>query len=304
MKAAFRIGRDGRLKLADEQPEPTLMPEYAGEGPAASLRYDTDLVGAKPTTDVILNGTAYAPGGRPATEFPASLRVGPVRKEIKVVGGRTWKAGLLGGPSAPEPVASVPVVYERAYGGFDQSDPDPKRQRMDARNPAGCGLVTEAGRPLPNFEYPAGRLEKAGPAGFGALASFWSPRRELAGTYDEKWKATRFPLVPADWDVRWRLCSPPDQRPDRHLEGGEPVELVNLTPTGSLRFDLPRVRLTFRTAFGLRHGARTEEHAGRLSTVILEPDHPRVILVWLAVLPCRTDTDYLNETVVREVPWS
>ncbi len=46
---------------------------------------------------------------------------------------------------------------------FDQSDPDPKSQQLDARNPVGCGLVTRKGQPLPNFEYPSGSLEKAGP---------------------------------------------------------------------------------------------------------------------------------------------
>ena len=31
------------------------------------------------------------------------------------------------------------------------------------------GLVVKDGQPYPNFEYPSGRLDKAGPAGFGPL---------------------------------------------------------------------------------------------------------------------------------------
>jgi hypothetical protein len=297
VKGTFNIQPDGRLALADEQIEPLLMPEYNGENGVSSLRYDADLVAPKPTTDVVLNGTAYAPKGRPTTEFLVSLCLGKIHKVIKVVGNRTWDQGLFGSsPSVPEPVTKVPIIYERAYGGFDQSDPDPKKQRMDTRNPVGCGLVAQVGQPLPNFEYPDGNLEKSGPAGFGAIDSFWSPRREFAGTYDKTWERDRMPLLPEDWDTRSLLCSPEDQRPDTHLRGGELVELINLTPNGVLHFALPKVYLTFST----RIDKRIEEHRGRLATVIIEPDHPRVIMVWLSSLQCRTDVDYLEETVVRE----
>jgi hypothetical protein len=167
---------------------------------------------------------------------------------------------------------------------------------MDTRNPVGCGLVAQAGLPLPNFEYPNGNLEKTGPAGFGAIDNFWSPRQEFAGTYDKTWERNRMPLLPVNWDARSLLCSPADQLPDTHLRGGELVDLINLTPNGVLRFALPKVYLTF----GTRIDNRIEEHRGRLSTVIIEPDYPRVIMVWQSSLPCRTDVDYLEETVVRE----
>jgi hypothetical protein len=303
VKGAFTIKPDGALMLADEQPEPLLVPEYNGEDGMSSLRYDADLVGPKPATDVLLNGTAYAPKGHPAAEFLASLRLGPIHKEIRIVGQRTWTPGMLGAsPSAVAPVTQVPIVYERAYGGSDLSDPDPKKRRLDARNPVGCGLVARVGQALPNLEYPSGRLERVGPAGFGAIASYWSPRRELQGTYDEAWQKSRCPLWPTDWDPRSLLCSPADQRPKGYLEGGEPVELNNLTPYGRLRFALPRLRFTFRTLFSTGLGRRALDHDGRLATVIIEPDHPRVILVWLSTLAVRTDVDYLDETIVTEVP--
>ena len=131
---------------------------------------------------------------------------------------------------------------------------------MDSRNPVGCGLLTQAGQPLPNFEYPSGRMEKAGPAGFGVIASYWSPRLELQGTYDESWKKSRFPLVPADWDPRSLLCSPRDQQPaETFPKGGERVELENLTPDGKLSFVLPRMHFRFRTSID----KRIEEHSSR-----------------------------------------
>src|SRR5262245_19241380 len=69
VKGTFDVKRDSTLSLADQQLEPLLLPEYNREDGASSIRYDADLVGSKPSTDVVLNGTAYAPDGRPATEF-------------------------------------------------------------------------------------------------------------------------------------------------------------------------------------------------------------------------------------------
>lgn len=293
VKATYDIQPDGNLLLAAEQPEPLLLPEYNGEDGDSSLRYEADLVGPKPTTDVLLNGTAYAPNGKPTKEFMVSLKVGPIKKKLRVVGDRVW-GGFS--PSSITPVDKLPIVYERAYGGFDQSDPDPKSQRLDARNPVGCGLVTRKGQPVPNFEYPSGSLKKAGPAGFGPVASYWSPRRELQGTYDDAWKKSRFPLLPADWDLRSLLCSPSDQQPQSHLRGGETVELENLTPSGKLSFKLPKVYLRFKT----RIDNRVEEHQDQLTSVIIEPDFGRVSMVWQSILTVRNDGDYLDETIITE----
>ena len=238
VKATFLIKPDGLFVRADEQLKTLIAPEYNGEDGVSSLRYEADLVGSKPTTDVLLNGTAYAPNGRPATEFLVGLRLGQIHKQIKVVGNRKWERGVLGlTPSGMEPVTQVPIVYERTYGGFDQSNPDPRRQRLEPRNPVGCGMVAKEGQLLPNFENP-GWL-KGGPAGFGALACHWSPRQELSGTYDEAWQKKRCPLLPVDWDPRSLLCSPVDQRPQTHLVGGEQVELANLTSGGQLASPCP-----------------------------------------------------------------
>ena len=111
------------------------------------------------------------------------------------------------------------------------------------------------------------------------------------------------PRLPADWDPRALLCSPDDQRPASYLRGGELVRLTNLTPEGSLQFELPKIYLTFTTRFSVPSGVRTEEHRGRLSSVILEPDALRLSLVWVSSLTVMQDGDYLDETVVREKPY-
>lgn len=299
VKATFHFGDDGRPHLCDPQPEPLLEAVHHGEAGASSLRYDADLVGPKPTTDIVLNATAYAPRGRPATEFPAFFRVGPVQKSLRVVGDRTW--GRLGLPSSPRPVLAVPVLYELAYGGCDDSDPDPRRWRLDLRNPVGRGVVARperrVGQPLPNVEPLAGDVEKAGPAGFGPLAPHWSPRRERCGTYDARWQQSRAPLLPLDWDPRCLQCAPLDQQSPVPLRGGELVELVNLTPSGVLRFSLPTADLRFRT----RIGRTLHDHIGTVSTVMIEPDDARLSITWLSCLPCTSSIDYLEETTVRVV---
>src|SRR5215510_10327270 len=93
VKGTFDVQRDGKLVRAEKQVEPLLVAEPNGEDGKSSLRYEADLVGPKPTTDILLNGTAYAPKGKPAAAFLVSLRVGNVYKQVKVVGNRTWRSG-------------------------------------------------------------------------------------------------------------------------------------------------------------------------------------------------------------------
>lgn len=300
VKATYVLGAEGPV-LAEEQVPPLLVPEYSGEPGQSSLRYDADLVPLKPGTDIIVNGTAYAPGNQPSTEFAIGLGIHGRRKVLRVLGERHWERGMMGlRPSAPRPVTQVPIVYERAFGGWDRTHSDPARQQWDARNPVGRGLfgpsADRLGQPLHQLEYLMGDPEKTGPAGFGAIDSFWSPRRELAGTYDETWRQKRHPLLPLDWNPRCLQCAPQDQQTDRPLRGGEVIELFNLTPEGRLQFSLPRVYLTFTTHID----GRVEEHRAQLATVIVEPDLRLLKMVWNTVLLCRNEGDYLDRTIIRQ----
>lgn len=309
VKATFGIHTDGRLTLADEQLPPLLAPEYHGVDGASSLRYEADLVPPKPGTDVVLVGHAYAPGGRPATHVPVALGVGSQRKILAVTGDRVWKRSLVGTvvPSAPVPFLRLPLVYERAYGGHDACSSDPEAQRMFAENPVGIGHVAHRasllGRLVANVEQPGATPGSPRAAGFGAICSHWSPRRELAGTYDARWAATRRPLLPEDFDPRFHLCAPQDQQHVPHLRGGVPIELVNLTLGGVLRFDLPKIWLRFRTRLRSPHGERRQEHRAKLHTVVLEPEHPRVLMVWHTSLACHDRADELQDTTIEEKPY-
>jgi hypothetical protein len=305
VKATFDIGVAGAVRLADEQVPPRLVPEHYGEPTGSSLRYEADLVPEKPTTDILLNAHAHAPGGKPSRRITVAFRVGTLTKELCVHGPRVFHRAFWGmALSDPLPFVEQPIIYEWAYGGTYTRDPAPHQHGMDQRNPVGKGFATRdkhlLEQPGWSIEYPRGNPADTGPAGFGPIASHWSPRLELAGTYNTEWERTRKPLLPLDYDERFVLCAPPDQRPPKHLTGGEQVALVNLTPQGQLHFTLPKVFLTFTT----RLGRRVEEHLGKLATVLIEPQHMRVILCWQTSLLVRpTDVDYLDETLIREKPF-
>src|ERR1044071_8931244 len=132
VKATYDIRADGNVVIAEQQVEPLLAPEFNGKDGASSLHYDAALVATKPTTDVLINGTAYAPNGRATTHFLIEMRIAELHKVLRVFGDRTWGDGPFDDvPSPPEPVMEVPIVYERAYGGYDLTDPDPRKQAID-----------------------------------------------------------------------------------------------------------------------------------------------------------------------------
>jgi hypothetical protein len=300
VKATFEIRPDGSTEIAQEQPPVLRTPQYHGEPATSSIRYEADLVRTKLTTDITVVGHAHAPSGRPVTQLDAGFRVGTVQKVLRVFGERSWGAM---GPSAPQPFVSMPLVYERAFGGVDRQSPRPERD-WDWRNPVGCGFAVSKQHlddvQVPNFEYPDRPIrawdERPVPAGFGAIGSHWQPRARFAGTYDDHWLATRHPLLPADFDDRFFQYAPADQQAPSFLAGGESVALLNLSPGGSLRCVLPLMHVGFETRF--YDGTRTIHGDRKLHSVILEPDFPRLSLVWHSALPCHAKAHKLERTII------
>jgi hypothetical protein len=297
IKASFEIASDSSLKVVPQQPPPLLAPLFVGQPDQPSLRLDGDLPRTKLTTDIVLLGQAHAPGGRSVTELEVGLAVGSLAKVIKVYGDRTWQGRRI---SRPQPFVSMPIVYERAYGGVDTQSATPA---WDLRNPVGQGYALAAenldGRPLPNFEYPHQPIERWSdrpePAGFGPLCSHWKQRQQWAGTYDARWQQERLPLLPEDFDDRHYQCAPPDQQTPQFLHGGEPVALRNLTlGGGDMRFTLPRVHIGLETYFFT--GPSTRHAPPKLHTVVIEPDLRRVSLVFHSALPCHARVLKLKQT--------
>lgn len=302
LRATFSIGPEGQLALADEQLPPRLAPEHGGDPGASSLRYDSDLLALKPGTDVLVLGSAHAPGGRPVSTLPVTLRVGTLEKTLLVHGERVYYDGVAGlTTTSALPFVTRPMHYELAYGGSDTSDPDPRRHVIDERNPVGRGVARHAASlidtPAHAIEYPHGHPAKTGPAGFGPIAPSWLPRRRLAGTYDAAWAATQKPLLPHDYDPAFAMSAPADQRVPQPLRGGERIGLIHMSPTGMLAFELPTIQLELHSRFGRR---RVAHDPPLLATVVVEPDESRLSLVWQSGLRVAApDTEYLDQTEIR-----
>lgn len=306
VKGTFDIHPDGSTELAEEQLEPLPTPEYRGKPGQSSIIYEADLIADKPGTDLIINASAYAPGGSACKEVAVELRAGNLQKTLIVRGDRVYERSLLGKivPSAPVPFAKMPIVYERAYGGYDNTLPDPQKQKIFSPNPVGTGIAASPsyllGRPVANVEFSDAPMRPAEAAGFGAICSYWEPRRQYAGTYDAKWAEQQKPLLALDYDDRWNLCAPVDQQFAPHLQPNCPLDLINMTPSGRLRFSLPKIHLAFTTHFAAYSRRPPVEHRSKLHTVVIEPDVPRVIMVWHTSLSCGQAIDDIDETIVIE----
>jgi hypothetical protein len=305
VKATYEILPDASVRLANEQVPIFRLALHRGDPAKSSLIYDADIIGRKVTTDIVVNGNAHAPNGRRVDTLEVRVTVGSVDKTLTVTGNRNWHAGVSGiAMTSPEPFETMPIAYERAFGGFDQTGRDPTQHRMFDANPVGVGFATHPkhlhNSAVPNIEYPSERLrdwtQRPAPAGLGPIPRWWTPRREYAGTYDQRWIEQRAPLWAVDFDERYHQSAPPDQQTAGFLRGGEVVELTNLTPSGRLRFAIPKVHLGFTSFFGREQ----QHHGGHLDAVIIEPDQNRVMLVWQSLLNCHHKVDYLDRTRILQ----
>lgn len=285
VKGTWRIGHNGTLSLAEEQVPLLLEPVYHGAPGASSLLHDTDAVLGKPGTDCILLGQAWSGKGRVGS-LDVSFAVGPVRKTVRVFGERFWMNCLWHSMSDPVPFESMPLRWERSFGGADTSWPDPAGHEYCPENPVGRGLVARKtkldldGMPLPNLEEPACLIRRAQdrprPAGFAPLPPHWQPRVGYAGTHDDRWRREVSPLPPEDQDPRFHCSAAPGLSAPHHLAGTEAVLVENAAQVGPLRFALPGVK----PLATVRLGHAEEEVAMALDTVVVEPDEERVVLVW------------------------
>ncbi|GIV60319.1 MAG: hypothetical protein KatS3mg043_1408 [Rhodothermaceae bacterium] len=298
VKGTFELpGRPGDAPALAPEQLPVLTEDEFFDGDATgSLRLERDNVPFKPRADVVLVGTAYAPGGRPVRSLDVSVRVGRLQKIVRVFGDRHWMfpTRLVMVPliSDPEPFTEMPLRYEHAFGGFDR-----KAHKYFNLNYVGKGFLGKKtresvdGRPLPNLEDPRRLIsswdDEPPPAGFGFYSPHCVPRIRYAGT--ERGYAQPHPLfgLAADFDPAFYNGAHPDLQAPGYLRGDEEVELVGVTPDGLRRFRLPNRH----PAVSLRPVASGDEAAGPqplpapLDTLVFLPDEGVFYQVWRAVYP-------------------
>ena len=213
VKATFKVG----ASHAQEQSPINLSGTFWGDPLNSSYTYEPETAFIKLATDVVLIGHAHALRTN-VKDVPVSLQVGPLKKTIRVIGDRVWGKAL--GKTMmtnPMPFEKIPLIYERAYGGWDRSHSNPEKHTFEPRNPVGTGFRSkignfEEGIRLPNLEDPRHPLKSYGdtppPAGLGFTSPNWQPRAAFAGTYDEQWMKERMPLLPTDFDRRFFSMPP------------------------------------------------------------------------------------------------
>ncbi len=278
IKGTFDLVPGGPARLR-EPAAPPLGEEHAGEPLVSSVLHPDELAIFKPRADVLLRGHAYAPGAG-ATSVHVRFQLGApgagFDRRLAAIGDRSWEAGA---PGKPRPFRKMPLVFERAFGGA-----------FSAANPVGVGRTTDEQHrvALPNLEDPDHLLrslsDEPPPVCFCGVAARWPARWSKIGTYDERYRAERWPYFPADFDWSFFQSAPPEQQLD-HLAGNEPFALFGLHPAhGVLEGRLPGLRARCFAQLAARAGGGFHEVLLRLDTVAFDPDTMTLSLAWRGLL--------------------
>jgi len=246
VKQTLAIGQDGGCHPVDSV-EPLFDDSHPYEDldpPESSPpRCDNDLFAFKESTDLIVQGVAHT-YGRPVRETVVEVGFRGFTRQIRVFGDRVCSVSPDGKLTftEPEPFESMPVRYDRAYGGFDHvalerqgdwlgdSFRDVRPEwKLDAitpfhypRNPSGRGFLISAdresaeGAPVPNLDFPFDPVtpERMAvgdplrwsiapiPASFDWQHQAWFPRIGHLGLVPEHTPDSTFR------EIEWQWCSP------------------------------------------------------------------------------------------------
>ena len=222
-KATFTL-RPGNAVVAPEPEEINDHDNHWDDDPNKSVYAPSDLVPYKPTPEVLLVGSAFAPRNEAVRSLFARLIVGQLDKSVEVCGQRTFSAdgSLVEGPKWTQ----MSLRYERAAGG------------EGSWNPVGVdSSVADAygRRTVPNLQPPAfadiDRGASIPAIGFGPLAARWPVRQEKLGPLEPAFSGGQWTETPLgmDFDGSYFQSAPQDQlleeiRPD------ETIVLENLHP--------------------------------------------------------------------------
>lgn len=324
-KGTFVIPDNGPARQAEEQIPITYGDEAFDKEDGGSIKFESDIAPFKPRADIIVVGHAHAPSGTPVTGIDISLRVGALQRVLRVFGDRVWQTGTFTSiqASLPHPFRKMPLIYERAFGGIDMAGGG-----FCTQNLVGCGFITHPkkkivlGKRLPNIEDPKQPIrspkDRPPSVGYGVYGRAWEPRSGFLGTYDDNYRKNIAPDPPPDFKFDYYNAAHPDLQLSGYLNGDESVELINLSPEGTLNFRLPglapacRVKRTFE-ALGAylktldpatvdrtrleEVGAGDETVPLNLDTLCLMPDEKRLFLLWRGKTPVYDHTALEVETV-------
>jgi hypothetical protein len=316
VKRTYDIGQEGRVVRATDTKPFVQADEYYEDGDPewATVKYETDFTSFKLATDVVVIGKAFAPEGRAVRQLDVTVEVAEHRKSLRVSGDRHCLYQENSAPAFTDPVpfTEMPIQYERAYGGSDKKS-DPQAPFFYPRNYLGAGVVLKnikeavEGLPLPNIEDPSDLLtpervvlgeperwpQQPLPDGLGWFQRTWYPRCSFVGAMpayvdpDTVLKEEKLGLVPKGqvalamqfklpgFDLRFNSGASRGLSLPR-LAGNETIRLTHLTPSGSLRFQLPGEKPSIMLDIGLGEN----ELEPVLDTICIRLEEMQVDLTW------------------------
>jgi hypothetical protein len=310
VKATYQIVNPHTLAIAKEQAPIEQAGRYLGDPEKSSLEIAPESSFAKLGTDVVLIGNAVAPNNKSVDHLDVFLKVGPVAKIVRVFGDRFWhyyedQGQEVWAMTECKPFTAMPLIYENAFGGMDDTPEEEKHHEIDERNPIGKGLIArhnsqEHQVPMPNLEDPKHLMrsptDRPMPAGFGFIAPHWLPRRQYAGTYDETWQASRMPLLPEDFDRKFFNAAHPDLIAEGFLIGNETVKVINASPMGTIEFNQPVYKPAVDVLMKL---TKRISLSTQLDTVIVNTNLNTFQQLWRAEMPISGRIDELEQIVVE-----
>jgi hypothetical protein len=268
VKVTCAIEHDGHMSVIAPIAIATEERHYR-RNPIASLMRGSDLALLVPRPEVVVVGSAHAAPGRELSQTTVRLAVQRdntmlINKRLEILGERRARPGQE--PPSPASFTSMPIMYERAFGGIASRE-----------NPVGVGMAVDADGllTLPNVVPAQGG---ASPAGFGPIPSAWPIRQKRRGSMS--WSNANSAAdveVPADFDDAYYQTAPADQQ-TQEIRGGDLIAIVNMHPDiPMLRTYLPKGRgvAMAQTARGDRLPLTL-----RIDTVHLEPDAMRAEIVF------------------------
>ncbi|HEX8985870.1 MAG TPA: DUF2169 domain-containing protein [Bryobacteraceae bacterium] len=297
-RPAFRAD-DGELVSTPEfvwpvgrQPAPTPYGTWAADVPF--------LTGG---IDLMVMGSLWQPGAREGTELTAEIRIGErFLRRIAVFGDRRWTrqdAALV--PSAPMPFVSMPLSYERAFGGRTATG---SGDCAWPPNPAGAGFYLTAeeaeGKPLPNLEDPEHRIatieDRPDPMATGPYPGEGSLRVTNAVDLDlESGNPGIKRIQPLVFNrAHPRMILAPANTP----LPGELVEITHASERGSLRFRMPE--LEFHAHVHLEH--RNYFFPLHLDQIVVLLEEQRVVLGYRVAFKYRLVKGERRNVMLRQGP--
>jgi uncharacterized protein YjbI with pentapeptide repeats len=232
--------------------------------PRRSVELASETAPYLPSAGVVLTGHAHAPAGRSVPTMSVRLAVFREKplldKTIHVFGDRT------AAQPSPRPFQTMPLVYERAYGGVGFDD-----------NPIGVGAAPGA-TTLPNLVDPS---DPRRPAGFGPLSQYSPRRRRLLGSTDRKRLDPPIATIPDGFDWKYFHGAPADQQV-AFLRGDEWLILDGMHPSQAriqTRLPSARARARWHLVAGGRAGPPRDLDLSA-DTLAIDADRQTCAVIW------------------------